>query len=292
MMILKSKKTVLVLILLIIALAAFITSLIFLKKDTNNYSVDNNLNSPVSFLDSSNSAELAKDYDFVNKDKFQIFYQKYLHPEFCAPDNFLSYPVDVTKYSYNSDGNNLETNEELGSVFVSVSKNTSTYASYDYKSIESYKQLENLFKGNTTLDNAPVMSSAYSEAFARSCTSVGPMPVGYIKSIEYPKTESAYLILRFGSYQSTTNKDYMPLTFEFVSKIGDNTAVATTQSRYSYFTKSNHLDSCETVSEYGYVYIPSDHEGKNCIIEALQKDLNYEKIDTLIQKFILLFKLK
>lgn len=288
MKILKNKEFIIFVILSFIALAAIAISVILLKKDTNNSAADNYLNSPVSFVDSISSPPLAKDYDFVNKDKFQISYKKYLYSEFCPPENYLSYPVDVASYAYNVSAKDI-----LDKVSVVVVNDYKQYSQYDSRSNESYKQLQNLFENKTTTDNAPELSSAYSDLFSRYCTGSGTTPVGYIQKLDYPKVEKAYLVVRFGSFQSATDHTYMPLDIQFISKVADHMALSSIDMNYADLTKDNNLAPCEEQSEYGFVYIPTAKEtGKNCVIKALEKDLDHEKLQKIINEYIDIFALQ
>lgn len=290
--ILKNKKFIMVVILSFIALAAFTTSFIFLKKDTNGSSTDNDSNTLISFVDSSIPEQLAKDYDFVNEGMFEVSTSTNLFND-CQGDGASPLAsVNVTNYFFNPNEDYEETKEELGSVFMSIFGDMPQYIDNHELIKTNYEDLVRLLnEGEITTDD--LGSTIYKKGFRVACGGEGRIPIAKALEFNYPKTDKAYLVIGFGSYQSTTNSNWMPLDFKFVSKIGNNYSVATANSEYKYFTHSNNLAKCEEPSGYDYDYINTFSEnGKTCVIDALEKDLDQSKINQIIQKFITTFALK
>lgn len=240
-------------------------------------------------MDQSDTISQVSGYSFVNESEFELRKYSDLNFKYCYNGETLPYiPIDLDLYV-------LRPKDGLfDSLMFYVQKNTSQYvdnSSVLQKSVEINNRI--LTDQVTLVDSEPLLQ--IQDAFPGSCSErPKSMKVALNRKIDYEGTESARLIVFYGSYQSQINQNNFPMQFVIVSKIEDNYGLFQTTFNYSDFTKSNSLESCEIISsEYGYRYIDQQsEESHQCVLNAIQKDLDEQKLENIISEFKQIYQLK
>lgn len=286
-----SNKKLLISIIIIIFLALLITALPILTsvltQDSNNLIQDNLdqgvVSYPVSFTNENTSAGIA----FVNESHFTKTDIKTFDNEFCQVPDELKYSVDNSIYTYSlKDEDLIFDTTGHSDIRTYISRNVSKN---DYDS--QTKELLNII--NETLDGnynfSKLNLSLIDHLFVRGCTGGFRLKIHDVIKIAYQGTDSAYMIISYGSPQAVPTKDWMPIQIALLfRKDNDYGLSVISTDEYQKLTTQNSLNQCGTTNEYGNTNVTDD----SCINRILSKDLDMQKIEQIKNEWLEIFEIK
>lgn len=243
---------------------------------------------PISFpvVSLSQPTVIRDGYNFTNKAEFKFNKLDNLDQNFCMQVSFPERPpvtIDIDYYIYQNGDNSMP---------AKVINNMDLYLNNGKDIKDTYDLYNKLLNNELTVENAP-RSNAFLDTLPRPCDTSGFFVVD-LRKIDYPGTDSAYLIVFGGSTQSAVNHTYFPIRMSIISRIGETYSILNNGSiKYDDITNNNNLTLCEEISSNGTPIMEEfTEDGNQCIREQYKNDLDTNKLDNQVNNMLSVFALK
>ena len=287
----KHKRVLLLVIIFLILFLIFLILFILQFKEVNNF-VDSN--DHVVSAPTTEELKISRDkYKLKNTSLFSFDHRSNLYTPECSPESYPKVEINVDSYAYNIPENNF-INQVYKSKFVSIDifKELSKYAHNHFYISNGQEAFDLVLNGNVALEKIPSLAT-YTLTMLVPCTSANPVPAGYLQKINFPLTDSAYVLIFFGSSQSLTAKSFMPIYINIISKIEEDYAlISLNEIEYQLLSKNNELENCEKKNGIYATINIFEEESKKCVIDELSKNLDLGQVNLIVQELLELFKIQ
>lgn len=275
---LKIALPILFIFVLILGLVLY-TVLSALNKPTTNNNQEEVVSAPVKTPE---EVPLAKEIKFKNS-----------YIELVSTSNQLYSDCGVgTKVSFNPDMElNYYRNNKSGSEYASVSLNVNRYRNQNDTILNRYDYLDKLLNDEYTTDEIKDTNNLM-KLFGVPCSGEAAIPVVYLSKVNYPGTESAYVILTYGSSQSVVKANSPIVDVSIYAKVKDSYLSISKSPNYSnridFLLNQDELIQCEfTDPNVGDSYIKIfDESGSKCVRDVYKEQLDKPAFDAYVQTML------
>lgn len=232
-----------------------------------------------------NAAEDTRGFKFRNLERFSLIVVKSTALQECPVPGDT---VDETVYSIMPDLGSaiseFNSEDKEAPLYFYVFRNAAIHAGNSAKLAESYNKVKNILEEKPTTKEIKLSSTKEVwDMFAYNCAGNPDLRIDYIEKINYPGTDSAYLLISHGSSQSTYDEGYLPVQISLLARKGDDYGmVALHYGKYNDITLRNQLAQCALKDE-------SRDGTSSCFGEFLVKDLDKTKLEKIKANLLELF---
>lgn len=212
----------------------------------------------------------------------------YYSSEFCIPESEDDFDYETYTIDY-KDENSIRT-------YVNIVESPERFITRDRQYLtNSFEVYNKILSGGMQIEDIKQTNFIPTDLFGRFCGGISTLPIYSVEEIDYQGADSAYFILTYGSFQSITNSDFLPMYIGIIAQKEDTYLfIGTDEFSLEELLLENNLEKCETDfdgDDFKIIDPLSDTAAKDCVESILDQDLDINAVNQEINRMISVFEI-